>query len=65
MKYIILGLILMGLCILIIIGDTIWIKKEEEKEKKRRERARICRDCVRMGTCPKDCTRCAWGHYED
>jgi hypothetical protein len=64
MRIVILGLILMAACAAGFGLCVFKLRAEEKLEKKRRECARMCRESVRTGVCPKVCDICAWGRYE-
>lgn len=57
--------LLIAFCVIGFIVLIVAIKREEKKEQKRRENAFRCKQAVRSGDCPKDCSMCEWGGYEN
>lgn len=57
--------LLIAFCVIVFIVLIVAIKREEKKEQKRREKAFKCKQAVRSGDCPKDCSMCEWGGYEN
>ena len=62
---IIVGLVLMGMCMLAFVGSVLAVLHEEKLEKKRRECAYMCKRTVREGLCPHCCDKCSWGRYDN
>lgn len=58
-------LALMFICVLAVIILILATENENKKEQKRREKAFKCKQAVKNGICPKECSLCEWGSYED
>ena len=56
---------LMFFCVIALIILVAATEREKKKERERREKAFRCKQAVKTGDCPKDCSMCEWGSYDD
>lgn len=64
-RVLLFGLVILAICAAVFAVLYVAVRIEEEKEQKRRERAFMCKSAVRSGDCPKDCSMCEWGGYDN
>ena len=65
MSVVLFILALMFFCVIALIILVAATEREKKKERERREKAYRCKQAVKNGDCPKDCSMCEWGSYDN